>query len=840
MNLTDVFLSLPVVKYNTDVIHFAPRKSTQIEWLILEVLTKLKNNSNSEYNDYSVDLLFSYIFKIPDSDNLIKPCLIDLISMGAIEEHGGLSDETKMKDYVMRDLSITDIGLEMQQKGLLPGEDLTQVVEFYFNVSKKQVQIDNGKRSYGVEPIGIQIGEDLENLENTPMPEILMREYLYQLKNQKNNCPDWLKQETEIKSIGLSINHEEPRVYWNNRKISLQLKNNMQLYVQNYDGGSQIVNQVIQYLCHDVNPNLVKQDLKVISVPNIDEFASSISTSSDIKNVFKRKISNSNIFYFNETVFHISDEELVEVLDNKICVGFTHSEFSIEKRNGLIIKVPIGNVSISKDCAFGTKKESEYLGMFTIYGNNYSEKLPLYFSKENLKENLNTIINQILSSYLDEQNIDLIYLLAANNQRDDFVKTLNQLLDGKTTLKAKFSLIDQVEKQTASYNINLDKNNLYLSQIKMNKDKISTKDIVSVLSEIKEIYIFKKNNDLFIKAISKLLDSIPTCNTYDEINEIISQLKTNNSISNWLSSSSGIKKLYSDNVLLDLIDKYESPEFLKLSMLTRFEQCLINMKRNQISLEKLIKKGPFPIDLSRDTFQNYLVLSRIDLAPIYECMKKHWDYKKSIEVFLKERAVTYENTLIRTYSDLCSDVNRYFSKIQETLNIISDVVTKFYDESALNYEKIYVVDTCSIMNHPELLNKFTHNKSAFILPKVVLEELNKNKDFTRDIEKSTKARKAIAAINKYQQNNAEWLLTESSHPEYLPPEYPAITDRNNQEWQITDNLILSIALKYKVRNVILITDDNNLRQKAKSENVICTNTNQFLGINKNKGGKNES
>ena len=44
MNLTDVFLSLPVVKYNTDVIHFAPRKSTQIEWLILEILTKLKNN----------------------------------------------------------------------------------------------------------------------------------------------------------------------------------------------------------------------------------------------------------------------------------------------------------------------------------------------------------------------------------------------------------------------------------------------------------------------------------------------------------------------------------------------------------------------------------------------------------------------------------------------------------------------------------------------------------------------------------------------------------------------------------------------------------------------------
>ena len=837
MNLTDVFLSLPVVKYTTEVIHFSPRKSTQIEWLILEILTRLKNNSNSEYNDYSVDLLFSYIFKIPDSDNLIKPCLFDLISMGAIEAHGGLSDETKMNDFVMHDLSITDIGSEMQQKGLLPGEDLTQVVEFYFNVSKKQVQIDFGKKSYGAEPIGIQIGEDLENLEDTPIPEILMKEYLCQLKNQKNNCPDWLKQETEIKSIGLATNREGPQVYWNNKKITLQLKNNMQLYVQNYDGGTQVVNQVIQYLCHDVDANFEKQDLKNINVPDIDEFASSISTSADIKNVFKRKISSSNIFYFNEAVFHINDDELFEMLDNKICIVFSSSEFSIRKGNGMIIKVPIDSVSISKDCAFGTKKESEYLGMFTIYGNNYSEKLPLYFSKGNLRENLDTIIDQILSKYLKDQNIDLIYLLAANNRRDDFIKTLNQLLDEKNGLKEKFSLIDQAEKQTAFYNINLDKNDLYLSQIKMNNDELSIKDVVSLFNEIKDMYAFKKDNDLFIKAITKLLDSMPSCNTYDEINEIISQLKTNNSISNLLRSSSSVKKLYSDNVLFDLIDKYESPEFLKHGIFTIFEQCLINMKRNQIALEKLIKNGPFPIDLSRDTFQNYLVSSRIDLAPIYECMKKHGDYKKNIEVFLKERALTYENTLLRTYSDLCSDVNRYFSKIQETLNIISDVVTKFYDESALNYDKIYVVDTCSIMNHPELLNKFANNKSAFILPKAVIEELNKNKDFTRDTEKSTKAKQAIAALTKYQQNNAKWLLTESSHPEYLPPEYPSVLDKNNQQWQITDNLILSIALKYKVRNVILITDDKNLWQKAISEKVNCTNTNKFLGINTNKGGK---
>lgn len=832
MNFTDVFLSLPFVKYTTEVIHFAPRKSAQIEWLILEVLKKLQNNANSEYNDYSVEFLFSHIFKIPDSDNLIKPCLFDLISMGAIENHKELSDETKLINYAMHDLSITEIGSEMQQKGLLPGEDLSQIVNFYFDVSRKIIQIDNGKKNFGIAPIGIQIGDDLENLLQTPMPEIEMKNYLYDLKNQQKMSPDWLKPETEIKSIELSSTDKEPKLYWNNRKISLQLKNNMQLIVQNYDEGTKVVNQVIQYLSNLVGNEINLQNVKEINVPDIEKFASSITSYSDIKNVFTSRIRNSNLFYYNEELVSITENELLEILDKRICLIISQSDFSIRKENGIIIKIPSNKISISKDCVFGTNKDSEYLGLFTLNGINYSEKMPLYFSVFNLKENLDNLINQVLSLYLNVKNIDLIYLLAANNRREDFLKELNKILNTKSSLKEKFSIIDQVDKQISSYGMNIDRDNLYLSQIRINSDTAPVDNAISLLNEIKDIYVFKKNENLFFKAITKLLDSVPQCNNYDELSELIAKLKINNSISNWLSSAASVKKLYSDNVLLDLVKKYESPDFLKLSFLSRFEQSLYNMKRNQISLEKMIDKGSFPVDLSKDSFQNYLISSRIDLAPIYESLKKHNDYKRSIDSFLAERINISKNTLIRSFSDLCSDVNTYFSKVQDTINLIFEVVTRFYDESALNYERIYVIDTCSIMNHPELLNKFTNNKSALILPKVVIEELNKNKDFTRDSEKSAKAKLAIAALTKYQQNNSKWLLTESSHPEYLPPEYPSVIDRNNQEWQINDNLILSIALKYKVRNVILITDDKNLWQKAISEHINCTNTNKFLGINK--------
>jgi len=837
MIFADVILSLPVLKYTTDVTLFAPRKSTQIEWLILEVLKKLQENRNSNYNNYSVDFLFSHIFKIPDSDNLLKPCFFDLISLGAIENNSDLSDDTKLKDYWMKDLSITDVGLEMQKKGLLPGEDRTQVVDFFYNVSKKQIQIDYGKKKYEEEACGVQIGDTLENLIKTPMPEIIMKDYLYQLKFQTNSCPDWLKPETEIKGIEISHNEKKPKVYWDNRKISLEIKNNMKVSLQNYDGDPLFVNQIIQYLVDTVDTNLKLQNLKDINIPDIDIFASRVTSVTDIKNVFNNIIRNSNLFYYNEDILNINEGELIKILNKKICLILSATDFSIKRENGIVIRIPHDKVSISKDCAFGTNKESVYLGMFTVSGYNYTERLPLYFSMVKQKENLDNLINQILSNYLNDQNIDLIYLLAANNRQEDFLKVLNKVLDAKNSLHEKFSMIDQIVKHVSTYGINIDKNTLYLSQIQSNRDSNSIEDTISLLKEIKDIYIFKKDNDLFFKAINKLLETIPSCNSYDELYELISNLKTSNSISNWLASASSVKKLYSDNVLLDIIKRYETQDFLKLSFLSRFEQSLRNMKRNQNELEKMINKGSFPITLSKDTFKNHLISTRVNLASINECIKKHGDYKRSIDSFLEERMSLSENTLIRSYDDLCSDVNSYFSKVQDTIKVISDIVTKFYDESALNYEKIYVIDTCSIMNHPELLDKFTNNKSALILPKVVIEELNKNKDFSRNKEKSLKAQRAIAELTKYQQNNSEWLLTESSHPECLPPEYPPVVDENNQKWRITDNLILSIALKYKIRNVILITDDKNLFQKAKSEKIICTNTNKFLGINQNKRSK---
>lgn len=118
MNFTEVTLSYPCVQHKIEVSHFTARKSTAIEWIILEAISKCQKLS--DYECISIGELFKWIFTISDADLLIRPVLISLQDMGAIIVNG-IDDETGLDSVEMKNLKLTDIGQEMQLKGLLPG-----------------------------------------------------------------------------------------------------------------------------------------------------------------------------------------------------------------------------------------------------------------------------------------------------------------------------------------------------------------------------------------------------------------------------------------------------------------------------------------------------------------------------------------------------------------------------------------------------------------------------------------------------------------------------------------------------------------------------------------------
>ena len=93
------------------------------------------------------------------------------------------------------------------------------------------------------------------------------------------------------------------------------------------------------------------------------------------------------------------------------------------------------------------------------------------------------------------------------------------------------------------------------------------------------------------------------------------------------------------------------------------------------------------------------------------------------------------------------------------------VTIHFCNDSFMRFNKVYIVDTCTLMKEPTLISWFDDGKSLLIIPMIVLDELDGLKN-AEDEEKAYKAREVIRNISNYKAY--DWInVKESSHPELL-------------------------------------------------------------------------
>ena len=157
------------------------------------------------------------------------------------------------------------------------------------------------------------------------------------------------------------------------------------------------------------------------------------------------------------------------------------------------------------------------------------------------------------------------------------------------------------------------------------------------------------------------------------------------------------------------------------------------------------------------------------------------------------------------------DIKKLFSDIGTVANVVGKILTtskSVVDELKNQSGILYVFDTNALMNDPNLINTSKRN-SSYIVPITVLEELDKLK---LDRNRSQKASSAIRSINKSNVRIEKY----SEHA--LPKDFDM---RNN------DNKILATAMKFSNKNVVIVTEDNNLKNKAKSQNIRCMSLSEF-------------
>ena len=247
---------------------------------------------------------------------------------------------------------------------------------------------------------------------------------------------------------------------------------------------------------------------------------------------------------------------------------------------------------------------------------------------------------------------------------------------------------------------------------------------------------------------------------------------------------------YTADYIRDLLNSAE------IQQLTPIDKILDRLLKLDAKLQNVLMDVPIPA--SSETIRSALLGKDVEILGDIRDWTAQWrealeSLKNKTDVDVK--AIDWQDT--------------NFGLSLERMEQAADAVAIFYDDSASRYSKVYVFDTCSLMHYPDVLDDFVSNKALVIIPKQVLVELDGLKK-AGDEKRQSQARKAIRKIREH--GDEPWLKqNEDNYLELLSDSF--------RDSDIKDFYILSVAVKYRVKNPVMVTDDDNFQNFAQSEGV---------------------
>ena len=154
-------------------------------------------------------------------------------------------------------------------------------------------------------------------------------------------------------------------------------------------------------------------------------------------------------------------------------------------------------------------------------------------------------------------------------------------------------------------------------------------------------------------------------------------------------------------------------------------------------------------------------------------------------------------------------------KVLDKIDLSKFETPKQKSVKSLTKQNIYIVDTNVFVNYPDIISKIDE-KFLVVLSAKVIDELDKLK-IKLDTTEKQNVEKALRNINKAMDKRN--VKMELSDPELLPADFNKKSPDNN---------ILTVALKYKHENPILLTSDNGLQVKAKGLGIATISLKDFL------------
>jgi DNA replication ATP-dependent helicase Dna2 len=243
-----------------------------------------------------------------------------------------------------------------------------------------------------------------------------------------------------------------------------------------------------------------------------------------------------------------------------------------------------------------------------------------------------------------------------------------------------------------------------------------------------------------------------------------------------------------ENVIIETIDRIQG-------LTTDF--CIFFIPTESIPFA--LQANRFNVATSRAKICT-LIISNKNLSSFYphidSCVRNYLHLVEDVSLNVQQLSENKKSEIITTED----------SKAKIGVKIIDKIdLSKFEKpkkEIKIDKENLYVIDTNIFVDYPEIISKID-KKYPVILSAKVLDELDKLKS-TLDNDGKIKVQKALKSINRNIDNRD--LRMEMADLSLLP------VDFNKRS---PDNMILTVALKFKAENPILLTSDNGLQIKSK-------------------------
>lgn len=254
-----------------------------------------------------------------------------------------------------------------------------------------------------------------------------------------------------------------------------------------------------------------------------------------------------------------------------------------------------------------------------------------------------------------------------------------------------------------------------------------------------------------------------------------------------------------DNVLIDTVERVQG---------MTCDVCVYFIPNTMMGMS--LEKTLFNVATSRATQATIIISDKTINSAV--CDKNVQKYIQCLNG-LSTTLILNDNTTVD--SNLSIEGYGINLKLKGKIDLSQFETPKQKSVKSQTKENIYIIDTNVFVNVPDIISKID-KQFKIVLSAKVIDELDKLKIKLNNKEKQN-VEKALRNINRAM--DLRNITMELSNPDLLPDDF----DKKSP-----DNNILTVALKFKNENPILLTSDNGLQVKAKGLGISTISLKDFL------------